>query len=507
MPQIKDQDSLFFLIQRLEASEKRAFKLQVRSNMRKGESLHDELYEFLLQQEEPDEEALQAHFAGQLDAHQLSAAKNRLHRFLLKVLAQFHTASEEEAKLQQGLHALRILREKQLPEQALKLLNSLEKQAARCDRHGILLDLNLHRLQLLAIGGGKGRIEAQRAADTRHLELAAILQQEAVLHATVEFIQALVARENRVGSAEQALEFEQIESRPALQGPPLSFLSGLLQAHVRSIIAFARGDFAAALQTYGESSFAWEERPELIPLHSDLYMRYQLNHLNACLISRQAAEFQRVLAVTKARLPQLRGNPLQHERRIYYLELIFCLNYGNEAQDKALMGSLEPWLDLHSRFVEDQHLLPLLHNCAIFHFLHSQYRPAIRFLNRIRNIPKTPRHLGIQSFAPIFEIVLHYELGNMDYVESRLRAATRNPRKLSAYHKLITRFFKKLEGLSGPSELRERLVLLREALQKAAQPIPPTGHHEILFWLQSRIDGIPVRQIYQEALAGRKEGG
>jgi hypothetical protein len=273
-------------------------------------------------------------------------------------------------------------------------------------------------------------------------------------------------------------------------------------------LARERGDSISvginfAVKAYAESPSNWADRPELIPHHSELYMRHQLNHLNACLTSKDPTRFQAVLLATKAQFHRLKGDIGRHQRRFFYIELVFCLNFGNESQGSTLLQAITSWLEHHATEMEDSELLPFLHNCAIFHFLHSNYRSALPFLNRIRNIPKTPRQEGIQIFAPILEIILHYELGNHEYIESRLRALTRNPRKLSPYHKRIAKFFKGILRLGSPAELKQGIEQLQGDLDRLAGKLPPTGHFEIRFWLESRLRRVPIKRIYQEALANR----
>lgn len=491
------KDSLFLLVHSLSVVEKRAFRRYCQDHLRKGSSLLLQLFEAILTQEKYDVVALTAQF----DVSKLSAAKNRLYTAILKFLARHHTASHPAAQQQQLLHAVHILLEKKLHVQALKLLRSLEKKAQHTDDHRFLLQVNRLHMHILTLMGGPKAITAMEELAAEHRTRTETFRQEEALHVSLELLQTLTDKRLRHRAREGALE--DIAKRPEVTASPLSFLSRILQVQIRAVTAISKGHFPKALAHYKGQKEAWESRPELIPHHSELYMRYQLNQLNACIPTSDVERFQAILQETKGQFHRLKGDISRHQRRFFYVELIFCLNFGNENQGVALLESITTWLDGHSHLIEDGDLLPFLHNCAIFHFLHSNFRSALPFLNRIRNIPKTSRQEGIQTFAPILEIILHYELGNHDYIDSRLRALTRNPRKLSPYHKRIAKFFKAIFRMSSPSELREGILELQENLDRLAGRHPPTGHYEIRFWLESRLRRVSVRQIYQEALRRR----
>ena len=491
------QDFPFSLIQSLTSVEKRAFKQHCQQHIKKGGSIHLDLFEAILRQNQPDDTSLVTSFPHT----NLPAAKNRLYFALLRTLSRHHTASDTAATHQQLLHAVRILRDKKLYPQALKLLRSLEKKARRTDQHVQLLELSHLRMQLFNLHRSPHLLQDMQEVHHQHRKWAAIVHQEEALHATLELLQTLTDKRRRQKQGE--MDISQIEQAPELAEKPLSFIAAKLQTQIRAVIAISKGQFETALEAYAHSNSPWHARPELIPHHSELYMRHQLNHLNACLVSKDPIRFQSVLQATKAQFHQLTGDLSRHQRRFFYIELVFCLNFGNEAQGAALLKDITAWLDGSASDIEDYDLLPFLHNCAIFHFLHSNFRSALPFLNRIRNIPKTPRQEGIQLFAPILEIILHYELGNHDYIESRLRALTRNPRKLSPYHKRIAKFFKGILRLASPAELVAGIGELQGELDVLAGKQPPTGHFEIRFWLESRLRRVPVKRIYEEALAGR----
>src|SRR6056297_2275819 len=129
-------DHLFQLIKSMSKSEKRNFKLYV-NRMRSGEGTKFlQLFDILDKQEEYDEPAI-LHKARSIKPQQLSNLKAHLYKQLLKSLRLKYAASDTEISIRESVDYARVLYNKGLYKQALKILEKTKVQAAN-NRKNIL---------------------------------------------------------------------------------------------------------------------------------------------------------------------------------------------------------------------------------------------------------------------------------------------------------------------------------------------------------------------------------
>lgn len=123
----KASSHLHELIKSLTKSEKRYFKIYSSRHTIGEENNYIQLFDYIEQQEEYNEEILFQHFKGAAFLNKFSITKNRLYDSVIKALDAYHANNSLEAQLYKQLHASTILYDKGLYKQSLKLLLSAKK--------------------------------------------------------------------------------------------------------------------------------------------------------------------------------------------------------------------------------------------------------------------------------------------------------------------------------------------------------------------------------------------
>ena len=113
---------------------------------------------------------------------------------------------------------------------------------------------------------------------------------------------------------------------------------------------------------------------------------------------------------------------------------------------------------------------------------------------------------NLQVNARIFQLVIHFELGNRDLLEYLLRSFRKSlsPRSIyNSVYAVISTYFHALLRAVDRSDEQELSRELKEELPAVLASIPGKEHSqmfEFLFWLESQIIDRPLSYVYHERL-------
>ena len=158
----------------------------------------------------------------------------------------------------------------------------------------------------------------------------------------------------------------------------------------------------------------------------------------------------------------------------------------------------------------DQHrVLVFYYKIACLYFGSGDNEKAIDYLNKIINW-KVDLRTDLQCYARLLHLIAHYELGNYDLLEYLIKSVYRfmaKMKNLSVVEEEIFKFLRKAFSLK-----RSKIILafktLKEKLEKyQGSPLETRSfmYLDIIGWLDSKIQNVPVQQIRRTRfLNGRK---
>lgn len=163
------------------------------------------------------------------------------------------------------------------------------------------------------------------------------------------------------------------------------------------------------------------------------------------------------------------------------------------------------WLPQNEKGVPLAFRLGLSYNLTVFLFVNGYFREANQWLIGILNMPGREERKDIRDSARILQLILQYEMGNLDLQEYLLRSAYRYFQKnegLAAFEKMQVRAFKKLAGVPpGSDPWRSALSELKSGLDDLRNKIkgrPPLGMEEVSIWVESKLSGKEIAAIFAE---------
>ena len=501
-------DGLYQLIHSLSKSEKRYFKLLAGLNAGRAHGNLLLLFNALNSMEQFDEELLEEKMRrvpGNLSMH-----KSRLFPLILKSLRLQYEKEDLLSQLQIWVSEARLLTTRGLPSQARKRIKKAKFLATELEVESMVLELLAIEQETFSQFPHepervfRSRIEAEEEKWLSSLQLTRRLTR---LH---EQIRGLARTTSRIKTEEERRQFEEIIHHKAMNPvPKSSFKAFSLHQKILGIYYTVVGDYKKAWQVYDPLIRLWNEHPDQIRERSDLYLGTLNNYLNACAIYEDQREnfpqiIQQLGAVTG--LPP--STELKFQRITYFHGMVYWVNLRNFQDGKPFFAELSSWLKNVEGQLSPGYLLLFYYNLVIYYFGHGENPTAYRWLLAILHFPSTEARQDIRDFARVFQVILQFELGNLDLKEYLLRSAYRYLRrnhKLHAFERIIVEFLKQI---SKPAKFDKEVIqeiyqnLLDGLIGIRMEPEgrEPLGLDMLIYWTESKLAGIPMQRYFQQKM-------
>jgi tetratricopeptide (TPR) repeat protein len=191
-----------------------------------------------------------------------------------------------------------------------------------------------------------------------------------------------------------------------------------------------------------------------------------------------------------------------HTINLHYLEGSF--SEGLEFVPKLVEG-LE-----NESFAWDEHRIMLFYyRISCLYFGAGDLDKTILYLNKITQKKNPDYREDIQCFARILSLIAHYELGNLQLLEYQIKSVYRFLLQMQDMHEVQKEVFKFLRRtptmqskvlFSEFRSLHKKLV----ALQSDPFERRPFMYLDIISWLESKMQNVPIQQVIRAKFLEKK---
>jgi hypothetical protein len=457
---MRSSDFLFRLIKSLSKGDRRNFKLF--AQLQDGDKQYIKLFEAIDKQSEYDEERLLQQFEGEKFTNQFSVAKNYLYNYILKTLHIFRRDAKTE--LNALLHQVQILMGKNLFEQAQKLLRKAKHMADRQERFPEMLGiLETERLLLLKRQQAKefeSFIEFIQENEKQTVDKIVNLVAYGHLY---DRVYRIMKRSLSMREHEQASTIENILQNPLILNAELALsvraevkrlevLTGATR--VLNDVEAQRGHYLDLIATYERNDDIRREKAlAYIGAVSNLGMiEYRLGN-----------KVESIQCLDKLRkIPiESQEEELAVLERYFKFKLGLCVEMGAVDEGKMVIAEFEREYPTHEASITKSIELSIFYVIGLFFVSIGEPAKGLDWINRILNEPKTELRTDIQAMARILNLVIHYHLGDWEYLEYGIKSAARflsNRERLFLYEKTILKYLRQL-SLLDPSRSKATILL------------------------------------------------
>ena len=160
---------LFELISSMTRSEKRYFKIYIRTHASKHEKDYVQLFGLVEQQEQYDEESIIETIQKSGPTQRFAVLKHRLFEKILDALESYKRSTDESMRLRHEINRAQVLMDRGMERVAAALLSKVEEQAMRIEEYETVLDARALTIAMDESFKGKAQVEVDTASVLKHI--------------------------------------------------------------------------------------------------------------------------------------------------------------------------------------------------------------------------------------------------------------------------------------------------------------------------------------------------
>lgn len=509
----RSTDSLFLLVKSLEKSEKRNFKLYVKRNSGSDDLKIVQLFDALDKMDEYDE-ALMLKKNPSIIKQQLSNMKAYLYRKILTSLRQLKDTDNIDLQLHEQMDHARILYNKGLYHQSLRILDKLKDMARSNNQYTFLMQAlffekkieSLHITRSM-VGRAEELTTESNAVNERLTMITRLSNLSLNLYSW--YIKNGHARNARDAAAVKEF-FEQHLPEGARSAN--GFYEKLYLYQSYCWYSFILQDFLLYYRYAQRWVDLFHQEPAMIAAETVHYIKGMHNLISAHFDLQNYKKFYATLEefenfAHSALVNQHDNNSIQ---TFVYLNISRINRHfmeGTFSEGLKIIPELEHQLKEFGLYLDRHRILVFYYKIASLYFGSGDYERTIDYLQKIINW-KMDLRTDLQCYSRLLHLIAHYELGNYDLIEYLARS--------------VYRFMAKMENLSGveedifeflrrsfrtnPAALQQefqRLLIQLKSYERNNLETRAFNYLDIISWLESKINGVPVQDIIRQKFLDR----
>lgn len=501
-------DPLYLLVKSLSKSEKRNFKLFVNRLQSNEDSKFLVLFDILDKLHDYHEEKI-FQKAPDISKTQLSNLKAHLYKQILQSLRMNASNQDLDIYLREQIDYAKLLYNKGLYTQSLKILDKAGSSAIEFEKNAILLE----------IIDFEKHIESQyitRSIDTTAEELTqnAIELNKKIAGSNVFSnlglrLYSLYLKTSHIRNEKDYLFVSEFfkSNLPAYNIDELSFFEKLYLYQSYVWYNYIIQDFLTCYKYANKWVDLFKENSHLIPVYADLYLKGLHNLMAALFFINHKAKFSSTLqTLVELGKEEFISNNENNSVLLFQYLFINKINYhfmnGNFSGGLYLVDDIEEGLKRFDKKIDDNRILNFYYKIGCLYFGSGDNENAIKYLNKVINHPVQIRG-DIQSFTRILKLIAHYEKGDAEMVEYQVKSVYRFLYKLQELNQVqqhIINFLRKVPSMDAKS-VKSEFIRLRFNLIKLQQdPYEKRAflYLDIISWLTCKIENRSIQEVIRE---------
>ncbi len=502
-------DHLFKLIKTLSKSEKRNFKLYVNRVNSKEMAKFIQLFDVLDKQQRYDEAQILSKVPA-IKKSQLSNLKRHLYKQLLISLRLIHIQRNLDIQIREQLDFAKILYNKGLYLQSLKLLDRI-KLIAR-ENHQDILHLEIIEFEK--------QIESNhitRSIESRADELAQESDNRYKVISTAGKLSNLALRLYgwyiKLGHIRNQKDAYMIweffkANMPELNQRRMTFFEKIYYYQCYVWYSYILQDFLKCYKYALRWVDLFRDNPDISASDPTLPMRGYNNLLAALFYLGDYTKFCKALEEFEAFQSQHNElfNTNENLMAFQYLQTARINKHfieGSFKEGLELIPEIEQQIQDYQLFLDHHRILIFYYKIACLYFGSGDNEKALTYLNEIINFKAGQLREDIQCYARLLHLITHYELGHFELLEYIIKSVYRFLAKiedLNLVQKEILIFLRKALYLDK-NNLKEAFIKLKNRLEILLEhPYEKRSflYLDIISWLESKIRNRHVGEIIQE---------
>jgi hypothetical protein len=510
----RSTDTLFQLIKSLEKSEKRNFKIYANRNSSGEELKIVQLFDALDKMDEYDE-ALLLRRNETIKKQQLSNLKAHLYKQILSSLRLIDDDTNIEIQLNEQMVYARILYNKGLYLQSLKILDRI-KDTAKVNnqftyfQQALFFEKSIESLYITrSIQNRAEQLSKETTEISNSLTLASQLSNLS-LQLYSWYIENGHSRNEEEDAAVQKFFIENLGDKTV---KCTHFYEKLYLYQSYSWNAFIRQDFLQYYRYTQKWVDLFEKEPFMIAIETGHYIKGMHNLMGSHFDLGNYKKLKETLEAFEIFCSSsIVLNSVNNRILCFVYRTISTFNKhfleGSFTEGLQMIPEIEARIKEYEIYMDRHRILVFDYKIACLYFGSGDYEKAIDYLNKIINW-KVDLRSDLQCYSRLLHLIAHYELGNDEILDSLIKSVYRfmaKMKNLSVVEEEIFKFIRKSFQLSVKTirpEL-EKLLIKLKTLESNRFETRAFMYLDIISWLESKLENIPVQEVLKRKFAGKR---
>lgn len=498
-------DTLFQLIQSLEKSEKRHFKLYIKRSSAKEDLKIIRLFDALDKLSDYDEKQLLKTLSD-ITKPQLSNLKTHLYKQLLASLRLLKTNDNIDLKLSEHLDNARLLYNKGLKIQSLHILEKAKELAKTNQKMNFLVQAISLEKKIETLHITRSTLEKTETMTEEALYISGHIDRVTRLSNLALLLYRWYVKNGHARNKEDEKDIRAFFKSSLPEDPNAinGFYEKLYLYQSYCWYAFIRQDFLMYYRYSQKWIDLFAENEVMIAVETGHYVKGMHTLLNAHFDLRNFNKFE----ITLRQFEEFQKTPAAQQHDNFRTHTSIYINsakinqylmQGEFTQGLALIPEVEAKLNEYSIFVDSHRILVFNYKIASLYFGASHYNEAIDYLHRIINNQAGLRN-DLQCYARLMHLLCHFEIGNEEILDSLIKSVYRffaRMKTLTVIEEEIFSFLRhsfKLNARQLKPELKEFLNKIKH-LENNRFETRSFAYLDIISWVESKVNEVPMEEI------------
>lgn len=502
-------DDLFRLIKSLTKSEKGYFKKFAARNTPGEKNNYVVLFDAVEKMESYDEDELRTKLEKTSFISQLPVYKNYLFNLILKSLQSYSAYESVDTKLTELIQNAKTLEKKAFHKEALRVLKKAKAIAVKYENNKALLEILDFERVILMIMPDKNIYEKRLEHYKHQQELLDTLQRNFYYAWLSDRMVMYVEHKGDFRSEKVAKDIQKILSDPFVKNPKNAkdYTSKRFFLHILLFNELSKDDLNMILYYVKKEIELINEYKHMIDVNARSYIHMLVNYLMFSNILKNKSNVRDAIIKINELKRRLKNKiPLELEITILvdtcYAEIAIHRNNADLRKGRITAGRIEDILVKYKHEISMEIKVVLILNTALFYMLDLNYTGALKLINALLNEIPPSFKKNQYDFARLFQLILHFELGNYDVLENSVDSVYRFLRERGSIFKIEAALFSFLkEALrterSKLKPLFEELLYEMEKASDEPESRATLGTFNFIRWAKSKIENKSLVELIE----------
>lgn len=443
-------------------------------------------------------------------AKQLPVYKNYLYNLILRSLNSFSTYETIESKINELVQNAFILSNKALYGEALKHLRKAKAIAVKFENSKSLLEILAKERSIIMRMPDKNVYENRVKIYNEQVQLLKTLEKHLKLSWLSDRMVMYVELKGDFRTEEKEKEIKKIMSDPLLKKYEelKDFTSKEHYHRIHIFEQFAKDDIQKVHYYFKKEIELIQEYKFMIPTFVRTYIQTLVNYLlfSNLLKDRECVK-DALLKINELKRGMKNKIPLDIQIMILsntcYAEILIYTKNCEMNKGRITAKRIEQLLSKYSTEIPLALRVVLFFNTAYFWFIDGNFAGSLKMINCLINEIPTSFKKDIYNLCRLLQLVMHFELGNLDLIENTIESTYRFMRERKSIYEVEAAVFKFLKGILRVQEneymkVYEELLFDLEKSKENPQSRITLSNFDFITWVKSKIMNTPMFQLMKE---------